>query len=90
MLVKVFHKDPGAMLDYYLDWTAWLAGDTIVTSTWTATGGTVMLSDEAIVGSVTQVWAGGGLAGELIDLTNHIVTTEGREDEQTLRLILRD
>ena len=90
MLVEVFPKDPQATLDYYMDWTAWLAGDTIVTSTWTATGGMVILTEDAILGSITQVWAGGGIAGELIDLTNHIVTTEGREEEHTLRLIMRD
>jgi hypothetical protein len=90
MLIKVFYKDPGARLDYYLDWTAFLAGDTIVTSIWVATGGVVTLSEEGILGSFTRVWVDGGLAGELIDLTNHITTTEGREDEGTLRLILRD
>ena len=89
MLAASFVHDPSAILDYYLDWTAWLAGDTIVGSAWLATG-TVTISDPAVVGTVTQVWVEGGTAGELIDLTNHIVTTEGREDERTLRLKVRD
>lgn len=89
MLIGSFVKDPSAVLDYYLDWTPWLAGDTIVTSAWVTTG-TVTLRDAAVVGSVTLIWVEGGLAGELVDLTNHIVTTGGREDERTLRLILRD
>jgi hypothetical protein len=90
MLIETYDTDPSAILDYYIDWGPWLGGDTLVSSTWVATGGTVTLSQEAIVGDFTQVWAGGGLAGELIDLTNHVVTTDGREDERTIRLIMRD
>lgn len=89
MLVGSFVHDPSAVLDYYLDWTAWLAGDTIVDSTWVATG-TVTIRDPVIVGAVTQIWVEGGTAGELVDLRNHIVTEEGREDERTLRLQVRD
>ena len=37
MLLASFPKDPDAVLDYYLDWGPWLAGDTIVTSAWAAT-----------------------------------------------------
>lgn len=89
MLVGSFVKDPSAVLDYYMDWTPWLAGDTLSTSAWVATG-TVTIRDPGIVGSVTVIWVEGGTAGELIDLTNHVITTAGREDERTLRLIVRD
>ena len=89
MLVASFDKDPEAVLDYYLDWTPFLAGDTIVTSVWVATA-TVTIRDPAVVGSFTQIWVEGGTAGELVDLTNHIVTTEGREEDGTLRLKVRN
>lgn len=91
MLVASFVKDPAAILDYFMDWTAWLAGDTLTDSLWTATGSTtVVLSAPAVVGTITSVWVEGGDAGELVDLTNHVVTAGGREDERLLRLILRD
>lgn len=89
MLVGSFVKDPSAVLDYYMDWSTWLAGDEIATSTWVATG-TVTIRDPAIEGDFAVIWVEGGTAGELVDLTNHIVTTEGREDERTLRLIVHD
>ena len=88
MLLKSFPKDPDAVLDYYLDWTSFLAGDTIVTLAWVATG-TVTIRDPAVVGDFTRIWVEGGTAGELVDLTNHIVTTEGREEDGTLRLKVR-
>lgn len=89
MLVGRFVKDPEAVLDYYMNWTVWLAGDTISTSTWIATG-SVTIRDPGLSGDVASIWVEGGTAGELIDLTNHIVTAAGREDERTLRLILQD
>ena len=91
MMVANFVKDPQAVLDYYLDWTDWVVpGDSIVTSTWVMLGGTVTLSQDAILGTFTTVWAAGGTAGEIVELLNHIVTAEGREDERTIELILRD
>ncbi|TDH48493.1 hypothetical protein E2F47_23540 [Mycobacterium eburneum] len=36
----MFAKDPSAVLDYTIDWTAWLpAGDTIVSAVWTPSAG---------------------------------------------------
>jgi hypothetical protein len=90
MLIAIYTKDPEAVLDYYIDWAPWLLGDTIVNSEWVVTTGTVTLSDPAVLGGVTQVWASGGVAGDTVDLTNHIVTADGREDERTLRLKLHD
>jgi hypothetical protein len=87
-MLASFVKDPAAVLDYTIDWSPWLADDAIITSTWTVVGD-VDLSDDANYSPVTQVWASGGTEGTLADLTNHVVTAEGREDERTIRLILR-
>ena len=88
MLLKSYPHDPEAVLDYYLDWGPWLAGDTIAGSGWVVTG-TVTIRDSAITGAVTSIWVEGGVDGELIDLTNHITTTGGREEDGTLRLKVR-
>ena len=32
--MTTFLKDPDAVLDYSVDWSKWLAGDQIETSTW--------------------------------------------------------
>ena len=90
MLVGSYVKDPSAVLDYYMDWAAWLQGDAIVNSSWVATGGTVTIRDPAFIGAMTMIWVEGGAAGELVDLTNHIVTAGGREEERTLRLKVRN
>ena len=90
MLVNVYVHDPDAILDYYLDWSDWLAGSgTLETSTWEAIG-SVTLAQDSIMGSLTGVWVVATDDEGLADLTNHIVDSEGREDDRTIRLILRN
>lgn len=88
MLLESYVKDPNAVLDYALDWAPYLGTDTILTSIWTVDGD-VTITQEGLVSPFTQVWVGGGTAGTLADLTNHVVTQQGREDDGTIRLILR-
>ena len=90
MLVHVFDAHRTDELDYYLDWTPFLAGDTIVTSAWTVTAGTITLTDEEILGNFTSFWTAPPVVGDLIDCTNVIETAEGRVTQGTLRLRMRD
>lgn len=80
-----FTKDPDAVLDYRIDWTTWLDGDSIVSSTWTAESG---ITIDSFTDSATNstVWLSGGSAGERYAVTNSIVTTEGRKDDRTIRI----
>ena len=89
MLLEVYEQAPGDELDYYLDWNAWLAGDTIVTSTWVATGVATMYNF-AVFGGVTCVWVKELTLDTLVDLTNQIFTTEGRKVQGTVRIKVRN
>lgn len=82
---QIFVKDPDAILDYKIDWSGWLNGDTISASSWTAEAGITIDSDSNDTTSAT-VWLSGGTAGEIYEVTNHIVTTLGREDDRTLTM----
>lgn len=83
-------KDPDAVLDYSINWSSWLvAGDTIVTSTWAADDGITIDSDSNTT-TATTVWLSGGGAGESYDVTNHIVTDDGREDDRTITILVRE
>jgi hypothetical protein len=89
MLLASFVHGPNDALDYYVDWNPWLAGDTIVDSAWVVTG-VATIYDLAILGNLTQIWVKEATLDTLIDLTNHILTAEGREMEATLRLKVRN
>lgn len=78
-------KDPNEVLDYQLDWTARLSGDTITTSTWVVPADITKDSDSTTT-TVTTIWLSGGDAsnanGHL--LTNRVVTAGGRTMEQSV------
>lgn len=86
-----FRKDPAAVLDYEVDWTAWLteAGDTIDTSTWTVPDGITVDSDTHTA-TVATIWLSGGTLGTAYAVTNRITTAGGRTDERTIVILVRD
>jgi hypothetical protein len=81
-------KDPQAVLDYTLDFSAWLpAGDTIVSHTTSASG-------VAVDSSVTQskavvLWVSGGVVGQVASVTVRITTAQHRVDDRTIYFKLK-
>ena len=85
MALVTFLKDPDALLDYTIDWTTWLDGDTIDTSNWTLPSGiTEDSSGMDGTSSKATVWLSGGDAGTVYTVVNTIVTAAGRTDERSL------
>lgn len=86
-------KSPGGKFDYTLTWKL-EAGDSIATATWTVSpaGGSspVVKSGQTENGNRTTIWLAGGNAGTDYLVNCHIVTTAGREDDQSFSLLIRD
>lgn len=88
--MDVYAKDPGASLDYAIDWGAgYLGVETIASSNWTVepneTGGISIVSSSA--GSTsTQATLAGGIAGNVYRVTNSVALTDGRGDERSITL----
>lgn len=83
-------KDPVAVLDYQVDWTAWLASGETITGTPTieAAGLTVnpnSNSTQVSSGKVT-FWLGGGVAERFYNVSCQITTSAGRTDRRTFSL----
>jgi hypothetical protein len=81
-------KDPDEVLDYQIDWSARLAGDTISSSSWIVPDGITKNRDSATDTSTT-VWLSGGTEGAALSLTNRIVTAGGRMMDQSVVLKIR-
>ena len=88
--VASFSKDPQAVLDYSIDWRDWL-GDTevISTSSWTVESGLTEDSDSN-TDTVATVWLSGGTDGNCYDVTNSITTDEGRTDNRTIMIEVKE
>ncbi len=84
-----FTKDPSAVLDYMIDWSRWLKGDTIQTSQWTVPAGLALVSQTNTT-TTTTVWLSGGTAGQTYTVTNRITTASGRTDERSIIIKVED
>lgn len=77
----------------------WLKeGETVTTSTWTIETHDGDLSPLALDtakggathdGTTTTIWLMGGTLGLNYDVTNHVVTSDGREVDRTLNISVR-
>jgi hypothetical protein len=81
-------KDPGARLDYRIDWAADYLDEQIVTaSVWTvepdAPGGLVVAA-HAFVPLATSATLSGGVAGVTYRVTNRVTLSNGEIDERSL------
>jgi hypothetical protein len=86
---SAFMKDPNAIIDFAIDWAAWLGTDTIATATWTVPTGITKVTDSAST-TVATIWLSGGTAGAQYDLLCRITTAGGRTDDRTISIYARE
>jgi|GEM_PF-6887141 hypothetical protein len=80
-------KPAAAVLDYTVDWSLWLAGDTISTSAWVCDTG--ITSTPVVLGSSktkASTWLSGGAPGTTYNVTNTIITTGGRTEVVSFKI----
>ncbi len=86
-----FTKDPDAILDYSVDWSAWLGGDEISSSEWLLEQGALIEKvTDAFTSTKATVWLRGGQGGTTYLVTNRIVTAGGRTDDRTISVKVED
>lgn len=86
----IWYKDNDEELDYPVDWSDWLDGDTLASSVWVVPAGITATAD-TFSSPVTVIWLeGGGVSGTRHVLKNQITTTLGRHTERTITVIMRD
>jgi hypothetical protein len=84
--------DPDAVLDYPFDWSDWLTeGDTIESALVTAETGVTIEGTPAVVdGTKVVPYISGGTVGSTYDVTCHITTVDGREDDRSITLVVKE
>ena len=97
--IPTFIKDPDAELDYAIDWGEdWLKGaDVIATSTWIITSENIAspllsISSSSVdaANKVSTVWLAGGKNNKTYTVTNRIITTAGRKNDQSIYLKIQN
>ncbi len=86
--MATYLKDPGARLDYTVDWGAgYLGTGTITTSTWTVLpveAGGLVIAGEAQAATRATVTLSGGIPGHLYRIGNQVVMSDGTIDERSV------
>lgn len=91
MAIKKFTKDPDAVLDYTIDWSAWLAaGDTITAVSASTNDASLVIDSSSFTTDETTVWLSAGIIGETYDVTVHVTTNGGREDDRTITINMKE
>ena len=88
---NIFDKNIDATLDYGIDWTDWLNGDTIATSSWDVPAG-ITNENEGFDDNETVIWLSGGSVGPAYKLVNTVTTnsTPPREEERCIFIYIID
>ena len=87
-MIPVFRKTPTEVLDYDFTWE--LEDDeTIVTSTWAATGTGLTIGMTLVSGATVKVWLSGGTLGASYTVTNTITTSDGRTLQDSFSMLIR-
>lgn len=84
-------KDPNAVLDFVFDWTSYLkpTQDNITNAVVVKSGGITIDSSSFTTKKVT-VWVSGGVVGETAKLTCTITTEDGRIDERSMFIKIKE
>ena len=84
-------KDPDAVLDYLFDWSAWLAdAETILTHTATIVSGDAVINSSSRTLKTVTVWLSGGTLGTDVELRCRVTTSQGRTDDRTIVVLIRE
>jgi hypothetical protein len=79
-------KDPDEVLDYSLNWSQALSGDTIVSSDWTISDSSLVENHSTNSSTSATIWLEDGTLNTTYTVTNTIVTAAGRTFQQSANI----
>jgi hypothetical protein len=87
---KTFFKDPGAALDYTVDWSRWMpSGDAIASVDWTVDDG-IFDAKETNDDDSSTIWLSSGTAGTTYKIVAQITTDDTRIAERAFEVNIID
>lgn len=98
MSIKSTSKRVAEILPFFVDWSAWVAGEadqlgqavSIATATWAADGGVTVLGSPApsLSANIATVWVSGGVAGTTATLTCTATTNRGHTVVRSISIVV--
>ncbi len=89
--MKLWDKDPQAVLDWAFDWSRWLSVGEEITGTPVVTVSDGLTKDsQSNTTTKVTVWLSGGTLGTTYRVACRITTNQGRTDERTIGIRVTD
>ena len=83
-------KDPAETLDYDIDWSLRLNGDSILTSEWSIPPGvSLTILSNLFNPTMTKVFLSGGVLGQVYTLSNTIITVNGDTMVESVQILMQ-
>lgn len=90
--MSVKTKVAAARLDYAMNWSAWLDGDTLSAVAWTVSDAALIVGsgtyDPVFTSTLATVWLLAGVAGGEYEVTCSITTAAGRINSAAFTLVV--
>ena len=84
-MTRVQKKDPDSVLDYTHNWSDWLTGSEVIsTSAWSVNPSGLTIDSDSKADTTATVWVSAGNVGEVYLLTNRIVTDGNRTCDRSI------
>lgn len=87
--MSYYLKDPGARVDYAIDWAPYLVGQSVLASEWQVSpveAGGIAVEEASFAAARTAARLGGGLVGRSYRISNRVTLSDGSVDERSITL----
>lgn len=87
--MSFYLKDPQSRVDYAIDWSNYLDGQTIAASLWSVTpdeAGGVAIETDSLALNRAAARLSGGKAGGIYRIDNRVTLSDGSSDERSITL----
>ncbi len=87
--MSFYLKDPQSRVDYAIDWTPYLDGQTVAASIWAVSPdepGGIAVDEASFTPGRTAARLSGGIVGHSYRISNRVTLSDGSSDERSLAL----
>lgn len=88
--MRIWSKDPQAVLDWAFEWSNWLAASETISSATVTVDAGLTKDTQSNTSTKVTVWLSGGTLGTTYKVVCRITTNQGRTDERTIGIRLTD
>jgi hypothetical protein len=85
-MASTFAKDPDSLLDYLVDWSAWVPVGDVIVDAFTSADPGIVVSHQTYTSTGHTIWLSGGEVNRVYRITSKVRTGGGRADDRSFHI----